>query len=226
MTYRVDDSRHRPTPSTDLASASPADRPKTRALRVIVAPSLAALIAFAPACSSSSSSPPNDLADTGSSDAAGATDGSTSTADSGGTPPDGACDSCSSPPTCPAWTTFSFPEGMAGTVGEALTLMVGASGDDPSQLTYTWTTSNPIGTFGANDASSGSDTTTFTCNAPGDTTLTLTIGPVPGDGAACAVPTNVLTAMFTCAASSTLDAGTADSALSDAASIVDAGARD
>jgi hypothetical protein len=109
-------------------------------------------------------------------------------------------------------------------VGETLTLMVNATGDDPAELTYAWTASSPIGTFGASVPSGASDTIGFTCAAAGTTTLTLTIGPVPGDAAACTVPTNVLTEMVTC---DPADAGALDSGRPDGSSPnLDAGAHD
>jgi hypothetical protein len=175
------------------------------------------------ACSSSSSSPGPTATP---SDGGGADSGGDSSAgvDATGPTGDAACTTCAAAPTCPAWTTFNFPQGLEGNVGDALTLMVDAMGDDPAALTYAWTASNPIGTFGANVPSGASDTISFTCTAPGMTTLTLTIGPTPGDAAACSVPTNVLAEMVTC---DPADAGAVDSGLPDGSSPnLDAGAHD
>jgi hypothetical protein len=183
-----------------------------------------ASLLFMAACSSSSSSagptaPPSD--DGGSAD--GSADGGTGV-DATGPTGDAACTTCAAAPTCPAWTTFNFPQGLEGNVGDALTLVVDAMGDDPAELTYAWTASNPIGTFGPNVSSGASDTISFTCTAPGTTTLTLIIGPIPGDAASCSVPTNLLTEMVTCDPG---DGGAVDSGRPDGASPnLDAGAHD
>jgi hypothetical protein len=173
------------------------------------------------AACSSSSSPGQTVAP--SDDGGGADSGGDSGVDATGPTGDAACTTCGAAPTCPAWTAFNFPQGLEGNVGDALTLMVDAMGDDPAALTYAWTASNPIGTFGANVPSGASDTISFTCTAPGMTTLTLTIGPIPGDAATCSVPTNVLTEMVTCDA----DGGVVDSGPPDGSSpSLDAAAHD
>jgi hypothetical protein len=185
---------------------------------------VASLLFMAAACSSSSSSPGPSA--TPSDDGGGADSGGDSGTGGDATGPagDAACTTCAAAPTCPAWTTFNFPQGLEGNVGDALTLMVEARGDDPTKLTYAWTASNPIGTFGANAPSGASDTISFTCTAPGMTTLTLTIGPIPGDAAACGVPTNVLTEIVTC---DPADGGGVDSGHLDGSSpTLDAGAHD
>ena len=84
-------------------------------------------------------------------------------------------------------------------VGGTITLIATATGPDPKGLTYTWTSSNPIGTFGPNSPNGASDTTTFVCSVPGTTTITLVVGdgPVPA-GDTCDPAQSTVTAVVTC----------------------------
>jgi hypothetical protein len=60
-------------------------------------------------------------------------------------------------------------------VGDTLTFDAEGNGPSPDLLMYTWSSSLPIGSFGPNMASRTSDETTFTCTAPGTTTITLVV---------------------------------------------------
>jgi hypothetical protein len=84
-------------------------------------------------------------------------------------------------------------------VGGTITLVATATGPDPKGLTYTWTSSNPIGSFGPNDPNGTSDTTTFVCSVPGTTTITLVVGDgsVPA-GDTCDLAQSTVTAVVTC----------------------------
>jgi hypothetical protein len=84
-------------------------------------------------------------------------------------------------------------------VGGTITLVASATGPDPKGLTYTWSSSSPIGTFGPNNPNGTSDTTTFVCSVPGTTTITLVVGdgPVPS-GATCDPTQTTVTAVVTC----------------------------
>jgi hypothetical protein len=77
-------------------------------------------------------------------------------------------------------------------VGSTVSISATASGADPTNLAYAWSSSLPIGMFGANDATGTSDQITFTCTAPGMTTITLVVsdGPLP-QGQTC--PTTLST---------------------------------
>ncbi len=107
---------------------------------------------------------------------------------------------------CGTWNSLStvgsggqVTNGSEANVGSAITLTATATGPDPAALTYSWSSSNPIGTFGPNDASGTSDTTTFVCTAPGTTTITMVVGdgPVPA-GQSCAAGQSTVTTVVTC----------------------------
>ena len=107
---------------------------------------------------------------------------------------------------CGTWNSLStvgtgsqITNGSEADVGSTITLTATATGPDPTGLTYGWSTSNPIGTFGPNDADGAADTTTFVCTAPGTTTITLVVGdgPVP-KGFSCATAQSTVTATVTC----------------------------
>jgi hypothetical protein len=107
---------------------------------------------------------------------------------------------------CGTWNSLStvgaddqITNGSEANVGSSITLTATATGPDPKGLTYTWTSSNPIGTFGANQPNGTSDTITFACTAPGTTTITLVVGdgPVP-QGFSCSAVQSTITATVTC----------------------------
>lgn len=107
---------------------------------------------------------------------------------------------------CASWVSLATVDpthqntnGNEANVGFDITLIASAAGFDPNALTYTWTSSNNIGTFGANNAMGANDTTTFTCTAPGTTMITLTVadGPVP-DGGMCDAMLSTVTTIVEC----------------------------
>jgi hypothetical protein len=107
---------------------------------------------------------------------------------------------------CGSWSSLATVgpdhQGTSGSevnVGGTITLVATANGPDPQGLTYAWSSSKPIGTFGANQASGATDTTTFVCNVPGTTTITLVVGdgPVPA-GSACDPALSTVTTQVTC----------------------------
>jgi hypothetical protein len=102
-------------------------------------------------------------------------------------------------------TVTSVATGASGgtaNVGDSINLVVTATGPDTNGLTYSWQSSNEIGTFGANDQQGELDTTTFTCTSPGTATLTVVVGDgaVP-DGDSCASDQNTATIDVTCVGS-------------------------
>jgi hypothetical protein len=107
---------------------------------------------------------------------------------------------------CATWNSLATVDpahpgttGSEANVGSSVTLLATATGPDPQALTYTWTSSDPIGTFGTDQPNGTSDTITFLCTAPGTTTITLTVGdgPVP-EGGACDPAQSTITALVTC----------------------------
>jgi hypothetical protein len=89
-------------------------------------------------------------------------------------------------------------------VGQSTTLIAVGVGVNPATLGYTWTASSSgdagtVGTLGASrDKAAGpTDTTTFSCTAPGTATVTVTAddGPVPDGGVPCNA--NIATASTT-----------------------------
>jgi hypothetical protein len=167
------------------------------------------------ACSSSSS--PREAA--GGADAAPDTAVAMPDAPSGGD----ACSTCAATVDCPAWTGYEFPNGMSADVGQSIGVTVNAVGPNPTSLAYAWTSSNPIGTFGANNQNGMTDTTSFMCSAPGTTMVVLTItdGVLPDAGHPCG-PTNILMEQFEC----TSPSGDGGQDAGSAADSGDAGASD
>jgi len=106
---------------------------------------------------------------------------------------------------CGTWTALS--SGSNGTevyVGQTITLTATATGVAPASLGYTWSQASEagvIGTFGAtqSEAAGPSDSNTFTCTAPGTTTVTVVVddGPLP-DGGACPANLNTVSATVIC----------------------------
>jgi hypothetical protein len=105
----------------------------------------------------------------------------------------------------------SLTAGANGTetvVGESLVLTATATGPNPSALGYTWTMSNPIGTFGAtangvgsqgqDEAVGPSDPMQFMCTAPGTTTITVVVDDGPVDGGACPANLATMSTTVTC----------------------------
>jgi hypothetical protein len=89
---------------------------------------------------------------------------------------------------CGAWNTFNVSP-IETAVGGTIALSATATGPSVPDLTYSWSTSNAsVGTLSATTQSGtgASAGVTFTCAAPGTTTITLTVGdgPVP-DGGMC-----------------------------------------
>jgi hypothetical protein len=101
--------------------------------------------------------------------------------------------------------------GRSANVGDELYLSVRATAADPAALTTTWTSSvDGVGHFGANARAGLTDIVSFTCDAPGATTLTLVLGdgPVP-DGGTCPSALSTVTWDITCSAAQD-DAGAPD----------------
>jgi len=113
---------------------------------------------------------------------------------------------------CGTWTSLSSgANGSEVYVGESIVLTATATGENPSNLGYTWTMSNPIGAFGAIQTDGGvgtpgqdegvgpSDPMSFLCTSPGTTTITLVVddGPIP-DGGSCSTTLNTITTTVTC----------------------------
>jgi hypothetical protein len=91
------------------------------------------------------------------------------------------------PYACATWTSLATgTTGAEAVAGSPITLVATATGPDPAALTYRWTSSNPIGTLGTDEAKGGTDTVSFMCQSPGTTTITLVVadGSVP-DGGGC-----------------------------------------
>jgi Calcineurin-like phosphoesterase len=112
---------------------------------------------------------------------------------------------------CGTWT--SLATGATGSevfVGETITLNAAATGDNPNNLGYTWTMSNPIGVFGAIQPTGGvgtpgqdeavgpSDPMTFLCTSAGTTTVTLVVDDGPTDAGVCPASLSTTTATVTC----------------------------
>jgi hypothetical protein len=110
------------------------------------------------------------------------------------------------PYNCATWNSLSTVDpthqGTAGNetdVGSSITLQATAAAPDPRNITYTWSSSNNIGTFGQNSPMGTSDTVSFQCTAPGTTTITLVVGDgVLPDGASCSTTADTATTVVTC----------------------------
>jgi hypothetical protein len=109
---------------------------------------------------------------------------------------------------CATWNSLATVDpahqgtsGSEANVGSSITLIATATGPDPRGLTYTWSSSVAIGTFGQDVVSNGGteDTTTFLCTSPGTTTITLVVGDgmVP-DGGSCDPSQSTVTIEVTC----------------------------
>ena len=107
---------------------------------------------------------------------------------------------------CGTWNSLSTvgpgsqgTNGSEANVGSSITLTATATGPDPSKLTYTWSSSSSIGTFGPDQPDGTSDSVTFLCTEPGTTTITLVVGdgPVP-NGSSCDASQSTVTAVITC----------------------------
>jgi hypothetical protein len=106
------------------------------------------------------------------------------------------------PANCGAWT--SLTAGASGTevpVGETITLTATATGADPENLGYTWSSSDgTVGVLGtAQDEAAGpSDANTFLCTAPGTATVTVTVDDGPIDGGSCPSALTTVSKTVTC----------------------------
>jgi hypothetical protein len=103
----------------------------------------------------------------------------------GGAPPNGAVALDGRFDQCPVLTSISATK-LQVPVGNTITVAADASDPDPGDvLTYLWSASAAIGTFGSTTTA----TTTFTCNVPGATTLGVSVfDGTCGDALADAIP--------------------------------------